>query len=115
MVSSNKSHPPQSLRGLPRKAKPPASARILDSWLAALQEETQQAGSRLAWLVSTTVVIGALQRVVDDENLPVFVVKGGTSLHIQVGDIGRLTRDLDGIVRGHSFQDFLRQVDKVIA
>lgn len=115
MVSSDKSHPLKSLRRLPEREKPPASARILDSWLAALQTETQQAVSRLGWLVGATVVIAVLQRVVDDEGLPVFVVKGGTSLQIQLGDIGRLTRDLDGIVRGHSFQDFLRQVDEVIA
>lgn len=115
MASSDKSDPLKSLWGLPDREKPPASARILDSWLGAVQADTQQAGSRLGWLVGATVVIGVLQRVVDDENLPIFVVKGGTSLQLQFGDIGRLTRDLDGIVRGHSFQDFLGRVDQVIA
>lgn len=106
-------NPLTHLGELPPKDSPPASARILNSWISRAQERLGLAGSRLAWLVAASVVAGVLQRLPHVDGAPVFLVKGGTLLHLRLPSMGRVTRDLDGVVRGDLDHFFSRLDDEL--
>lgn len=90
----------ESLNGLAPKAKTPASARVLNAWVAQAEARLNTAGPRLGWLVSATVVTAALQRAMDEHGSPLFLLKGGTMLQYRLPGMSRTTKDVDGLVRG---------------
>lgn len=91
MVEPERSRLTQALDGLKPKEKPPASARILNAWIAQAQDSLGVASPRLGWLVAATVVSAALQRVVDDAGSPLFLLKGGTMQQYRLPGISRAT------------------------
>jgi hypothetical protein len=102
-----------SLAGLKPKAKEPASARILNGWIAHAERAIGSDGGRLGWLVVATIVTAALQRAVDESGRCLFLVKGGTMLQYRLPEISRATRDVDGLVRG-SIDDFIKILDETL-
>ena len=66
------------ISGLPDRGKEPANRRALLGWLAAAATLAQIAPRRLNTLVANSIVLSALSRAVDDENRPLFLLKGGT-------------------------------------
>lgn len=72
----------EALNDLAPKGKAPASARVLNVWIAQAQDRLGSAGPRLGWLVAATVVSAALQRAVDESGSALFLLKGGTMLQI---------------------------------
>lgn len=102
-----------SLSGLEPKVKEPTNIRVLDGWINRAQDQLQTAGPRLGWLVASTVVIAALQRAVDNQNSPLFLLKGGTMLQYRLGGMSRTTTDVDGLVRGE-FDEFIVRLDEVL-
>src|SRR5699024_4104218 len=78
----------------------PASARILNTWIAQAQDRLGSAGSRLGWLVAATVVSATLQRAVDASGSPLFLLKGGMMLQYRLPGMSRATQDIDGLIRG---------------
>lgn len=96
------------------KDKEPRNRSVLDSWIAhaeAVIDPRQQ--GRISWLIASTVVSAALQRVVDKTGASRFALKGGSLLQHKLGLASRATRDLDGIVRG-DIDDFVKQMDQVL-
>lgn len=103
-----------SLSELKQKDKAPASARVLDNWINQAQKTLKTGGPRLGWLVAATVVTAALQKAVDGQGSPLFLLKGGTMLQYRLNAMSRTTKDVDGLVRGEIGQ-FLIKVDEVLA
>jgi hypothetical protein len=100
------------LKQLKPKAKEPVSTRVLDSWIAQIENsiDKDQAG-RLSWLVASTLVTAVLQRVMDESGTSRFLLKGGTLLQHRLGGVARATQDVDGIVRG-DIETFIVSMDK---
>lgn len=104
------------LRDLAPKAKPPASASILNTWIAQaerrLDSETDR--GRLGWLIASSVAVAAVQRAVDSEGHQLFLLKGGTLLQHRLHLTARATRDIDGLIRG-DIDAFLLALEAVLA
>ena len=97
------------------RGKAPASARALDSWIAAAEREVgPRAQGRVGWLVSSTVASAKLMQVLSDDGLPTFALKGGTLLQYRLELDSRATRDIDGIVRG-DMDAFVVALDAALA
>lgn len=114
MVEHEPANLAQSLGGLTPKEKPPASARILNAWIAQAQDRLGAAGPRLGWLVAATVVSAALQRAVDESGAPLFLLKGGTMLQYRLPRMSRTTQDIDGLIRS-DIDSFLIGADRALA
>lgn len=87
---------------LTEKEKQPPSLSVLNRWIAhaegRLGEEAQ--GGRLGWIVASSVAIAAVQRAIDGDGDPLFLLKGGTLLQHRLDTVARSTKDVDGVVRG---------------
>ena len=94
------------ISGLPDRGKEPANRRALLGWLAAAATSAQIAPRRLNTLIANSIVLSALSRAVDDENRPLFLLKGGTLRELRLGLRARASSDLDTLFRG--------EFDKVI-
>lgn len=113
MAEHDRANLAAALDDLPPKGKTPASARVLNAWIAQAQDRLGSAGPRLGWLVAATVVSAALQRAVDDSGVPLFLLKGGTMLQYRLPGMSRTTQDIDGLVRG-DIDRFLSELDKAL-
>lgn len=100
----------ERMAALKDRGKAPASARVLNRWVAQAQDATGLEAQRLSWLVATTVVVAALQRAVDEDGRSRFLLKGGTYLQYRLNWSGRPTKDVDGLVRG-DIDHFLDALD----
>ncbi|MDR1077455.1 MAG: nucleotidyl transferase AbiEii/AbiGii toxin family protein [Propionibacteriaceae bacterium] len=90
---------------LPEEDRPSPSARQLDQWVRDARELTGGAEQRIGWVLSSTIVIAALQRVLDANQCPLFLIKGGLYLELQLGLGARTTKDVDMLFRGTA-EDF---------
>ncbi|MDR1512529.1 MAG: nucleotidyl transferase AbiEii/AbiGii toxin family protein [Propionibacteriaceae bacterium] len=99
---------------LPAEDRPLPSARLLDQWVRDAQDLTGGVEKRIGWMVASTVVIAALQRARADDLKPLFLVKGGLYLELQLGVKARTTKDVDTLFRGTA-QEFEEAVDQVLA
>jgi hypothetical protein len=98
---------------LPDKKRPVPSVQAMDRWLGDAQKQTGVGAQRLGWLVSSTVVVAALQRALAEDDLPVFLVKGGVYIEFQLGLRARTTSDVDTLFRG-SLAEFEEQLDEAL-
>jgi len=98
---------------LPDEERPQPSVRLLDQWVRDAQDLTGGALRRIAWMLSSTVVIAALQRALGPDGQPLFLVKGGLYLELRLGLNARTTKDVDALFRG-SAEEFERAVDGVL-
>lgn len=103
-----------AVSGLAPKVKAPASARILDGWIARAESQLGADGGRLGWLVASTIVAAALQQAVDHQQEPLFLIKDGTLLQHLLPHTSRATTDLDGLVRG-DIDRFVDLVDETLS
>jgi len=99
---------------LPEEERPQPSARLLDQWVRDAQDLTGGADKRIAWMLSSTVIIAALQRAIGFDGQPLFLVKGGLYLELQLGLTARTTKDVDTLFRGDA-AEFQRVLDQVLA
>lgn len=90
------------LRTLRPKGKQPASAKVLDAWIAQAQDRLgdEAQGGRLGWLIASSVAIAAVQRALDADGRELFLLKGGTLLQHRLHSTARTTKDVDGLIRG---------------
>jgi len=114
MATANPTNLAAALSALKPKAKTPASVRVLSTWIAQAQDRLGSGGSRLGWLVATTVVTAALQRAVDETGQARFLLKGGTMLQYRLPGMSRTTQDLDGLVTG-DLDSFVKKADDAFA
>lgn len=103
-----------ALANLAPKTKSPASARVLDGWILRAERQIGADGGRLGWLVASTIVAAALQQAVDNQDEPLFLLKGGTLLQHRLPRTSRATTDLDGLVRG-DLDAFVDSLDEVLS
>jgi hypothetical protein len=85
---------------LPNKKRPVPSVQAMGRWLSDAQKQTGIGAQRLGWLVASTVVLAALQRTLSTDEKPLFVVKGGVYIELQLGLRARTTSDVDMLFRG---------------
>ena len=105
--------PPDLPRAL-AEAKAPASSSMLSSWINQTEQKVGSSGGRLSWLIASTVVVAVLQRALDLDGQPHFLLKGGILLqHRLPAASTRATKDVDGLVRG-DIADFLDKLDDVL-
>ncbi|MGO1592126.1 MAG: nucleotidyl transferase AbiEii/AbiGii toxin family protein [Ancrocorticia sp.] len=100
------------LGALRPKSKQPASAKVLNVWIAQAEgqvgEEAQ--GGRLGWLIASSVAIAAVQRALDTDGRQLFLLKGGTLLQHRLEVTARTTKDVDGLIRG-DMEDFFTALE----
>jgi hypothetical protein len=100
--------------GLPAKKRPEPSARSLNQWLRDAEKQTASPQQWLGWQLASTIVIAALQRAMGPDAVPLFLVKGGVYVEMQLGGKApiRATKDIDTLFRGTvaDFATTLRQV-----
>ncbi|WP_282826339.1 nucleotidyl transferase AbiEii/AbiGii toxin family protein [Gulosibacter sediminis] len=92
----------ERVRTLRPKDKQPASAKVLDAWIAQAQNQlgNEVDGGRLGWLIASSVAVAAVQRALDTEGRRLFLLKGGTLLQHRLHSDSRSTKDIDGLIRG---------------
>jgi len=103
-------HPP-----LPGKQRPAPSVRSLNQWLRDAEEKSGLSQQWLGWQLASTVVVAALQRAIGSDEAPLFLVKGGVYVQMQLGEkaLTRATKDIDTLFRG-SVDDFTSALRQVI-
>lgn len=101
------------LRTLKPKTKQPASAAVLNQWIAQAEGKLgpEAKGGRLGWLVASSVAIACVQRAIDADGRQLFLLKGGTLLQHRLPAAARPTKDVDGLVRGDLDAFFLALED----
>lgn len=104
------SHPFDELE--PR-GKAPTTVRAIETWIQHAEQRTGVGARRLGWMVASSVVIAALQRVRHTDGEPRFLIKGGAYLELRLGMKARATKDLDTLFRG-TFDDFLDVLDEAL-
>ena len=104
------------LRTLTPKTKQPASAAVLNQWIAQAEGKLGQdaRGGRLGWLVASSVAIACVQRAIDADGRQLFLLKGGTLLQHRLPATARPTKDVDGLVRGN-LDAFLLALENALA
>ena len=99
---------------LPDKQRPAPSVRSLNQWLRDAEAQSGLSQQWLGWQLASTVVVAALQRAIGPDATPLFLVKGGVYVQLQLGEkaITRATKDIDTLFRGtvDEFATSLRQV-----
>jgi hypothetical protein len=98
-------------RNRKERGKVPNSKAVLDSWLNDIEKDTKIDTGRISWLVASTVATAVLQRAVQTDGTPRFLLKGGTYINYLLNWTGRTTKDVDGIVSG-DLDDFIVELDK---
>jgi Nucleotidyl transferase AbiEii toxin, Type IV TA system len=78
---------------------PPSRHSHLERLLGDYSKARGIAPDRTRRWVSTMTLIGALERVQDDDG-PCFLIKGGVSMELRLGVAARATRDVDIVFRG---------------
>lgn len=99
---------------LPPKDRVPVSARILDQWVQNASTALNIGVARTGWLLSSTIVIAALQRALGADGEPLFLLKGGVYLERRLGVSARATKDVDTLFRG-SHAEFMESLDQTLA
>lgn len=96
------------------KKKAPHSVKVLHSWIDAYARQEGGVPGRLIRGISFMVVAMALDRVRDENNDPLFVIKGGVAMELRLGLRSRTTKDLDAIFR-ETFSEWLDKLDEALA
>jgi len=101
------------MSGFP-KGKRPHNMRVLADWIRDYAAQEQLAESRVRRAVSFMLVALPLERSLDGNGDPLFLVKGGVSMELRLDLRARTTKDLDAVFRG-AFEDWLSALDDALA
>ncbi|MDR0416655.1 MAG: nucleotidyl transferase AbiEii/AbiGii toxin family protein [Propionibacteriaceae bacterium] len=99
---------------LPVLDRPTLSAKLLNQWIRDAEALTGAGERRIGWLLASTVVVAALQRALGADNAPLFLVKGGVYMELQLGLQARATKDIDTLFRG-TVAEFNQALGEVLA
>jgi hypothetical protein len=91
------------------KPGPPRTARTLEQWVLAKARADGVAVDRARRSLSFMVVAAVLSQLIDEERVPLFVLKGGVAMELRFGSRARASRDYDAAFRQDlaSLQDVL--------
>jgi Nucleotidyl transferase AbiEii toxin, Type IV TA system len=70
--------------------------RLITDW----ERDSGMPVRRLNLRVAAMMLAGALGRVSDDRDGPVFLTRGGVAMELRTGEKARVTRDVDLVLRG---------------
>lgn len=96
------------------KQKRPHNMRVLQDWIRDYADREQLAESRVRRAVSFMLIALPLERSLDSQGNPLFVVKGGVSMELRLDLRARTTKDLDAVFRG-AIEDWLEALDDALA
>lgn len=74
--------------------KAPFNINVLESWVGAHSRESGLAPKRLNRWIHFMIVLAALERLRNDNDKPLFVLKGGVAMELRLGLEARATKDL---------------------
>lgn len=97
----------------PRRAKAPHDVRVLQRWVGEHARATGIAQQRVQRWISYMVVASALDAVRDEDDEPVFALKGGVALELRLGLSARATKDYDAAFRERA-GDLLDRLDQAL-
>ncbi|HEU4905293.1 MAG TPA: nucleotidyl transferase AbiEii/AbiGii toxin family protein [Solirubrobacterales bacterium] len=96
------------------KQKKPRSWRVLQDWIRHYADQEELPQSRVRRAVSFMLVALPLDRSLDGEGNPLFLVKGGVSMELRLKMRARTTKDLDTVYRG-TFEHWVGSLDEALA
>lgn len=96
------------------KQKKPRSWRVLQDWIRHYADQEELPQSRVRRAVSFMLIALPLDRSLDEEGNPLFLVKGGVSMELRLKMRARTTKDLDTVYRG-TFEHWLGSLDEALA
>lgn len=96
------------------KQKEPNSLRVLQEWVRNYAEQEELPQTRVHRAVSFMLVALPLERSLDADGEPLFLVKGGVSMELRLNLRARTTKDLDAVFRG-AFEQWLASLDNALA
>ncbi len=91
----------------------PHNVRVLQRWLTEVEASTGVAVARQQRWVSFMVVAAMLDQVRDENEQPMFLLKGGVALELRLGLHARATRDYDAAFRSE-MPDLVDNLDEVL-
>ncbi len=97
----------------PAKRRPPHSVRVLHKWVDDHVKDTGGAVARTQRWISFMVVATILDGVRDENDDPVFVLKGGAAMELRLGLDARATKDYDVTFRDRT-ADMLARLDEAL-
>jgi Nucleotidyl transferase AbiEii toxin, Type IV TA system len=97
----------------PKQKKPP-TWRVLQEWIRHYADQEELSQSRIRRAVSFMLVALPLDRSLDEEGMPLFLIKGGVSMELRLKMRARMTKDLDTVYRG-AFENWLSSLDEALA
>jgi Nucleotidyl transferase AbiEii toxin, Type IV TA system len=95
------------------KQKKPRSWRVLQDRIRHYADQEELPQSRVRRAVSFMLVALPLDRSLDEEGDPLFLVKGGVSMELRLKMRARTTKDLDTVYRG-TFEHWLGSLDEAL-
>ena len=81
------------------KSKAPATSRVLDRWISDKARADGAAVDRARLSLSFMVVSAALSKIVDEDGVPLFILKGGVAMELRFGLRARASKDYDTAFR----------------
>ena len=95
------------------KRKAPFNTNVLESWVGAYARANDIAPKRLNRWIYSMVVLAALEPLRDDEDKPLFVLRGGVAMELRLGLEARATKDIDTVFR-ESMDRMLVRLDEAL-
>jgi len=93
--------------------KPPHSVQVLQRWITEAERDTGVAVARQQRWVSYMVLAAMLDQIRDEDDQPLFLLKGGVALELRLGLQARATKDYDAAFRAE-MADLLDHLDEVL-
>ena len=96
-----------------RQRKPPHNVQVLQRWVGELARQQGVAPARVQRWISFMVVAAVLDHVRDENEDPMFVLKGGAALELRLGLRARATKDFDTTYR-HVMDGMINRLDEAL-
>jgi hypothetical protein len=93
--------------------KPPHSVQVLERWTGDLARKEGIAPARVRRWISFMVVAGILEHAREENDDPIFVLKGGAALELRLGLRARATKDFDTTYR-QTMEEMLDHLDQAL-
>jgi hypothetical protein len=92
---------------------PPHTVQVLQRWITEAERDTGIAVARQQRWVSYMILAAMLDQVQDEDDQPLFLLKGGVALELRLGLQARATKDYDTAFRAE-MEDLLDHLDEVL-
>jgi Nucleotidyl transferase AbiEii toxin, Type IV TA system len=96
-----------------KQRKQPHTASVLQAWVATAARQQDIVPLRLQRQISFMVISAILDRVRDENNDPLFIVKGGVAMELRLHLQARTSKDFDAVFR-ESFDQMLERLGEAL-